>query len=177
MKTRTVLRKRRPDRLAGLLLCEPIFAPLEEHLRTTGLAQHEEAALITGYVVGGAVGVGTTAMLPYTENTIAACSLPMDVTLACTEMINRCRQVLLAQVHTHPGRICAHSHTDDDWAFSDAPGVFSIVVPCLGRFGLRELLPAGAAVYERLVSGEWRRIPPVEVRRRLFVIPSHRAVL
>jgi proteasome lid subunit RPN8/RPN11 len=86
-------------------------------------------------------------------------------------------QIVLAQVHTHPGRLCMHSDTDDDWAFSDCPGLISIVVPCFGRFGLLDILYSGVGIYERLASGQWSRLAPKEIRQRLLVIPVSRPVI
>jgi proteasome lid subunit RPN8/RPN11 len=171
------VRKRRPDRLSKLLLCDLVIPPLENHLRTTGLEHREEAGLLAGYIIGKSFGIATTALLPYTNNMAAACSLPLDVTMNCVDAMNRAGQIVLAQVHTHPGRVCGHSATDNQWAFSDCPGLISIVVPCFGRYGMQHLFNGGTAVHERLVTGKWRRLPPTEVRQRIFVIPSRRVVL
>jgi hypothetical protein len=171
------LKKRRPDKISKLLLCESLIAPLEEHLRTTGLEHREEAALIAGYILGGAVGLATTVLLPYTQSTTVGCALPMEITIGCIDAMNRASQVLLAQVHTHPGRICMHSCTDDDWAFSDCPGLFSIVVPCFGRFGIRSIFTNAVAVYERLTSGKWHLLAADEVRQRVFIVPNCQVIL
>ena len=171
------VKKRRPDRLKRLVLCESIFAPLEEHLRRTGLENREEAALLIGYITSDLMGVATSVLLPYTESTWAGCSLPLDVTVGCLDVVDRACQIVLAQVHTHPGRVCSHSLTDDDFAWSDSPGLLSIVVPCLGRFGVRRILAGGAAVHERLKTGQWHRLSPSEIRERLVVIPSFHMVL
>ncbi len=168
--------KTRPDRLEKLLLCESVLGPVEEHLRTSGLEHREEAALIAGYITGGDTGVGTTVLLPATENSAASCFLPLDVTLDCIELIHGAEQVLLAQVHTHPGRSWMHSGVDDQGAFSDCPGLFSIVVPQFGRYGVRRLLERGIGIHERLPSGEWRQLPEAEGRRRLVVIPNHHVI-
>jgi hypothetical protein len=176
MKRCAPVRKRRPDRISKLLLCEAIIAPLENHLRETGRDHREEAGLIAGYIVGGSIGVATTVLLPYTENATAGCELPLDVTLDCSETMARAGQVLLAQVHTHPGRGCGHSGTDNHWAFSDCAGLFSLVVPCFGRWGLRRLFDGSVAVHERLTTGKWQLLTPVEVRQRFLIVPSFRAV-
>ena len=177
MKRNAPVSKKRPDRLEKILLCESLIAPMENHLRTTGLEHREEAALITGYIVTDSIGIATTVLLPYTENRIAACSLPLDVNLGCVDFMTSAGQVLLAQVHTHPGRICGHSHTDDHGAFSDAPGLFSVVVPLFGRHGVGHLFGRGIAIHERLTTGRWRRLPRAEVRKRFAIIPSHHVVL
>jgi proteasome lid subunit RPN8/RPN11 len=166
----------RPERLSRLLLCEPVIQPLERHLRTTGLECREEAALLAGYIVGRSLGLVTTVILPYTQSTAAGCELPLDVTIKCIDKMNHAGQIVLAQVHTHPGHAW-HSETDNEWAFSDSPGLFSIVVPCFGRYGLRRIFTDGVAIYERLVTGEWYRLSSCEVRKRFLLIPSSRIVL
>jgi hypothetical protein len=122
------------------------------------------------------VGLVTTVILPYTRNTGGGCELPVDVTLKCIEKMNAAGQIVLAQVHTHPGQAW-HSETDNEWAFTDCPGLFSIVVPCFGRYGLRRIFNDGVAIYERLISGEWYRLPPCEIQKRFILIPSFRVVL
>ena len=169
--------KQRPDRLASLLLCEALIAPMENHLRTTGLEQREEAALIAGFIVGKDIGIGTTVLLPYTENSTMSCTIPLDVTIECVEVMNRAGQVLLAQVHSHPGRLSSHSGVDDRGAFSDCPGVFSIVVPQFGQYGMRRLLRRGIGIHERMPDGRWRELPKAEVRKRFAILPSYHEVL
>jgi hypothetical protein len=83
--------------------------------------------------------------------------------------------VLLAQVHTHPGR-AFHSWTDDEWAIADSAGFFSVVVPCFARFGLKRMFAGGAVVHERMANGEWRELRLKEVRRRFHIIPADYAV-
>lgn len=171
----TKMTKRRPDRLSKVLICEDVLTPLEEHLRTTGLAHREEAALLTGYILGKCVGLVTTVLLPYTESSSVGCILPMDVTVECMDRMNQYGQIVLAQVHTHPGRAW-HSDTDDHWAFTDSAGLFSIVIPAFGRFGLRRIFGNGIAIYEREKSGDWSLLSPSEKRSRFFVIPTSQCI-
>lgn len=173
---RAVVKKRRPERMTGLLVCESVIGPLERHLQATGLDRCEEAALLAGYVAGKSVGVVTTALLPYTQHAAGGCSLPLDVIAGCHDFVKRKGQILLAQIHTHPGR-AFHSWTDDRWAISDSAGFFSIVVPCFARFGLTRLFGGGSVIHERKPTGEWRQLPLKEVRRRFHVIPADYAVV
>jgi proteasome lid subunit RPN8/RPN11 len=170
------LKKYRPERLKGLMLCESVIKPLEQHLYNTGLEQREEAALLAGYIIGKSTGLVTTVILPYTESNSVGCTLPMDVTAKCFELIHQTGQLVLAQVHTHPGRAW-HSNTDNEWAFSDAPGLFSIVVPRFGRYGMRRILTNGVAVYERLANGDWHPLASSEIQRRILLVPNSRVIL
>ena len=170
----TKVAKYRPERLSRLLLCEPVIQPLEQHLRTTGLECREEPALLAGYIIGS-VGLVTTAVLPFTRSASSACELPLDITIKCIDIMERAGQIVLAQVHSHPGQAW-HSETDNEWAYSDSPGLFSIVVPYFGRYGLRNIIEH-IAVYERLVSGEWYLLSPCEVRKRILLVPPTRIIL
>ena len=176
VKTLVALRKRRPDRFSRLLICNEVIKAIEEHIRETGRHLCEEAAFLAGYVTFGSVGVVTTAILPYTYSSAGSCTLPLDVTAGCFKATKETGQVILAQVHSHPGRSW-HSTIDDDWAVCDCPGFFSIVVPCYGRFGLNRLFAGGAAIYELTDGREWRRLPLKEIRSRFQLIPSSYAVV
>jgi hypothetical protein len=177
MKRCGPVKRQRPDRLARLLLCEALIAPVEKHLRTTGLEEREDAALIAGYIVEKDIGIATTALLPYTENSTASCTIPLEVTIECIDVMNRAGLVFLAQVHSHPGRFSGHSDVDDTGAFSDCPGVFSIVVPQFGHYGMRRLLKRGIGIHERMPDGRWRELLKTEVRKRLAILPSHYKIL
>ncbi len=168
--------KYRPDRLKGLLLCESVIKPLEQHLYNTGLERREEAALLAGYIVGKSTGLVTTVVLPYTESHSGGCTLPNDITARCFDIIRRRGQLVLAQVHSHPAR-AFHSLTDDEWAFSDSPGLFSLVVPCFGRYGLRNILTNGVGIYERLTNGDWYPLDQSEIERRFNIIPDTQVIL
>jgi proteasome lid subunit RPN8/RPN11 len=166
----------RPERLSKLFLCEPVIGPLEQHLHRTGLEHREEAALLAGYIIGRELGLVTTVILPYTESNVAGCELPLDITLKCIDTMNKSGQIVLAQVHTHPGR-SFHSNTDDEWAFSDSPGLFSIVVPCFCRYGLKKIFTDGLAIYERLVNGDWYQLDSAEIRSRFYIIPEFKVIV
>lgn len=62
--------------------------------------------------------------------------------------------VLVAQVHTHPGR-AYHSETDDHYAIATTVGSFSLVVP---NFAVRDYPLSDCAVYRLQESGEWLEI-------------------
>ena len=177
MKRCAPIVKQRPDRLAKLLLLDALIAPIDKHLRRTGLQEREEAALIAGFIVGEDIGLGTTALLPHTENSMVSCTIPLDVTIECVEAMHRAGQVLLAQAHSHPGSLIGHSDVDDGGAFSECPGVFSIVVPQFGRYGLRRLLKRGVGIHERIPEGCWRELPKAEVRKRFAIVRSYYKIL
>lgn len=80
------------------------------------------------------------------------------------------REVLLAQVHSHPGG-AFHSLTDDVYPITHKQGFFSIVVPGFG-FGLQGGL-SNCEVYEHEGAGKWRKLLKVEVSRRFIIITQN----
>ena len=90
------LAKYRPERLKGLLICESVVKPLEQHLYNTGLERREEAAFLAGYMLGKSMGLVTTVILPYTESSSGGCKLPMEITAKCFDAIRRMGQLVLA---------------------------------------------------------------------------------
>ncbi|MBE3123198.1 MAG: Mov34/MPN/PAD-1 family protein [Planctomycetes bacterium] len=149
---------------------------MERHLQWTGQDRCEEVALLAGYVTAGGLGIATTSLLPWTEHGAGYCDLPPDITAGCLGFLKQKGMILLAQVHTHPGRAC-HSRTDDHGALSDAAGFLSVVVPGFCRFGLSRIFAGGAAIFERMPGGEWRELPPGEVQQRFFLIPESRELV
>ena len=63
------------------------------------------------------------------------------------------RQILGAQVHSHP-TTAYHSPTDDAYPIATQEGSLSVVLPHFGRDGWGS---PGIAAY-RLVSGSWRKV-------------------
>jgi len=172
LSNRPTIVRQRPQRFSGLLISSAVIRPVEQHLQAAGRDGREQAALLSGYVLGGKVGMVTTVLLPQTQNYLAGCHVALGTMARCFEATKRLRHFFLAQIHTHPGLWVGHSPTDDDWAICDAPGFFSIVVPYFARQGLGNLFDGGAAVHERMPTGQWRLLPVDEVRRRFIIIPA-----
>ena len=172
----TVIRKRRPDRIDKLLISQSVMRPLQKHLQATGRGQSEEAALLAGFMVGRSVAVCTTALLPYTDHWGGGCEIPPDVVRKCSDFVRSTGMIFLAQIHTHPGR-SFHSSTDDQWAISDAPGFFSIVIPYFARFGLKQCFENGASIYERMGDGSWQLLSAAEKRQRFRLLPAKCCVI
>lgn len=176
-KCLTVVKKPQPSQFSKLLICDWVVEPIEEHLRETGRHSREEAAFLAGFPASNDAAVATTAILPYTISTGGACELPLDVTARVIRVVKEMGGILLAQIHTHPGRYCDHSAIDDYWSIGDWPGFFSIVVPAFARFGLNRLFTGGAVIKERTNMLEWRRLPTKEIKKRFRVIQTSHAVI
>jgi proteasome lid subunit RPN8/RPN11 len=74
-------------------------------------------------------------------------------------------QVLLAQIHSHPGS-AFHSSTDDMNAASPWPGYISVVVPNFGN--IADDFWDEVEAYELLGGGEWRHLDSTERHARFF---------
>ena len=72
----------------------------------------------------------------------------------------RRNQILLGQMHSHPGR-AFHSRTDDAYPLVSLPGAFSVVVPNFCRVPI-DL--SRCACY-RCLGGKWILVSPVQLFR------------
>jgi hypothetical protein len=172
IKNCKLIKKNRPNRIGMYMICDSIFRPIEKHLQYSGHEHEEEVAFLAGYFIGDSIGIVTTALLPYSEHHMVACSVPLDVTAKCFEFMKRKHQSIFAQIHTHPGRGCFHSKVDDDWSVCDLPGFISIVVPCFGRYGVNRIFSGDAKIFERMEDGDWRKLGAEEVQCRFQIIPA-----
>jgi hypothetical protein len=75
-----------------------------------------------------------------------------------TRWAARRTEILLGQIHTHPGR-AFHSRTDDAYPLVSLPGAFSVVVPNFCRVPI-DL--SQCACY-RCTGGKWIPASPVQI--------------
>lgn len=75
---------------------------------------------------------------------------------------------LIAQLHSHPGRLVGHSPGDDFGAPFCFPGFYSIVVPLYGACGILPLTRCGVHVYR----DRFYRLSPAEVESTFLIIPD-----
>lgn len=75
---------------------------------------------------------------------------------------------LIAQLHSHPGRLVGHSPGDDVGAPFVFPGFYSIVVPLYGAYGVLPLARCGVHVYRE----GFYRLTPAEVTSTFQIIPD-----
>lgn len=73
--------------------------------------------------------------------------------------------VLIAQIHSHPGR-AYHSSTDDEFAVATTVGCFSLVVP---DFGTGQLDIGRFASYRLDAAGKWREIPASRAAQTIVI--------
>jgi hypothetical protein len=80
--------------------------------------------------------------------------------------LHESRQLLIAQMHTHPGR-AYHSSTDDAYPIVTKIGALSIVVP---NFAMDDLAPQRWAVYRLSESILWEKLSAKDVNNLIQVV-------
>lgn len=138
----------RPEALTAVLVPRAIADATVRHLRAGGERKCEEFAFWSGHVIEGRIGIVTRVFQPHTNQTRASVTVDDDAQLlAMTDIVHANDELVLCQLHTHPGD-AFHSTTDDHGAVTDEIGFLSIVLPGFGADGL-----APAEIYRRTVSG------------------------
>ncbi len=139
---------RRPVVLDAILVPSTIAAATLCHLRAAGTRECEEFAFWSGHVVDGRIGIVGRVFLPETTQERGYVTIEDDAQLlAMIDMVHAHDELVLCQLHTHPGD-AFHSATDDHGAVTDEVGFLSIVVPA---FGADRLAPA--EIYRRTMAG------------------------
>jgi proteasome lid subunit RPN8/RPN11 len=76
---------------------------------------------------------------------------------------------VLAQVHSHPGRVTYHSRGDDHMVLMPFEGMLSVVVPHYGHFGMRPLHGLGVHQFQ---DGRWRLTTESSIADNVTIIPG-----
>ena len=80
--------------------------------------------------------------------------LPQDSLRSLMAHLRGRRLMIVAQVHSHPGR-AFHSDVDDDWAIVRHTGALSLVLPRFARDVTVENFAELAATYELSPANQW----------------------
>jgi hypothetical protein len=131
-----------------------------KHLRAKGEEVSEGVVLWIGTFEPPLI---TRAVVPEQRTSAGRFQVPLRARQRLTRELAGSGQVLVAQVHSHPGA-AFHSAIDDAEAIPRRRGSYSLVVP---DFGARPHLLDGAALYRRDGSGSWLEAP-----LSTFVIPE-----
>jgi len=132
----------------------------------------EQVAYLDGIVFEDAektVGVATTLTIPDAALEPGRFQVSAGAMSQAGKHFRSCGMQRLAQVHTHPTDWVGHSGWDDQWAYSQAIGALSIVLPHLARTRLNL---AHAGVHLRTREG-WRQLSEAEKSRRLRIVPGY----
>lgn len=109
----------------------------------------------------------TTCILPRARTTQGSVETSSANNAEVVAFLAKSKLHLLAQVHSHPGKLVGHSAGDDEGALMPYESFLSIVVPSYGRYGILPFTQCGVHRFER---GRFRRLPNGEIQESLAVI-------
>ena len=136
----------------------------ERHLRRMGQGGNEGLVLWAGTCEGSTASV-LEAIVPKQQGVRTASGIYVSIDPDEFHRLNvhlyRTRQVLVAQVHSHPGR-AYHSSMDDEYAVATQVGSLSLVVPA---FAVRPFSVPECAVYRLSPQRRWAELPPADAVR------------
>ena len=149
-----------------------VLEAARDYFRAEGGSQYEGFMCWSGQVDANRRATIESCIFPPSEglergNQFA--HLDIAATANIANQIRERGELLLAQLHTHPGT-AFHSSVDDRGSISERRGFLSIVVPHYGRlrfFDAHRLL--GCSVNEHVGGGRWREWSQQECRRRLRI--------
>jgi hypothetical protein len=101
--------------------------------------------------------------LPRQLSAEAYFEIPSEELFELNKELFKTRQVLVAQVHTHPTK-AFHSETDDEYALVDHVGGYSIVVPDFGTVAPSDFEKCAYFVRE---PHAWRELSTQEARWKI----------
>jgi proteasome lid subunit RPN8/RPN11 len=148
-----------------LRIPRPIIDETEFYLKKHALLNEEGMVIWSGIMQRGCKIV-RRCLHPRQFCTALGVDIPVEEAQRINEVLYEKGEVLLAQVHSHPGG-AFHSHTDNNFAITFTLGFISIVVPFFGQIGLSDLDRCGIWIHEGY--GKWRRLSEEEVKKTLAI--------
>lgn len=128
----------------------------------------EAVVLWTGLVASPTRAIVTAVIVPVQ----VASKLHFDVSakerIRIATQLSNGRELLLAQLHTHPCE-AFHSSVDDRLAIPRHTGAISIVVPNFATGWTGDLL--ATSVNRHLGAGQWEELSPIAVQKLFKVLP------
>jgi proteasome lid subunit RPN8/RPN11 len=146
-----------------------VFSATERLLRGPKfqLRKHERVAYWAGKDVGDE-SVVTTCIAPDAVTTPGSFRISHESNARVVMLLNNLRIVLIAQLHSHPGKWVEHSEGDITGAFMPFERFLSIVVPSYCRDGLLPLTKCG--IY-RFSKGRFGRLGKSEIENNFRIVP------
>jgi len=143
-----------------------ILCQTEEHLREHGSRGEEGMVLWSGIKLEKNKAIIKSCTHPQQYCTPVSFDVPLDESQRINVLLEQRKEVIIAQVHTHPGG-AFHSGIDDNFPITFIVGFFSIVVPDFCKSGLRNLLQCG--VWEHIGLGKWQELKIDEIKERFII--------
>jgi proteasome lid subunit RPN8/RPN11 len=111
----------------------------------------------------------TTVILPQAVTTHGSFRTSAAANARVVALLAAADLVLLAQVHSHPGRIVDHSADDDADALMPYENFLSIIVP---NYAKATMWPLDHCGVHRFEHGQFRRLQPQEVTSTIMRVPT-----
>ncbi len=146
-----------------ILIPLSILKETQAFLRGHGQLGHEGMVLWTGEKNGHEATV-KSCIHPRQKCTAVSYDIPLEESQTINKMLSEKREVIIAQVHSHPGA-AFHSSRDDAMPFTYSIGFLSLVVP---DFCDRQLLGCSDfRIWEHIGSGNWIELSKNDIHDRL----------
>ena len=94
--------------------------------------------------------------------------LPPESMRVLMDHLRATRQMIAAQVHTHPAR-AFHSETDDNHAIVSHAGALSVVIPHFAKGVTIDNFTEASNFFYLLPSGEWTEASEDQIRKNLKI--------
>jgi proteasome lid subunit RPN8/RPN11 len=154
-----------PDSIETYYVPTAVLRQTQQYIEKHGERGHEAYVFWAGGVAGDEAYV-MSCVYPTANARHGGVKVPLDkMTEINRELYDR-DQLILAQVHSHPG-IARHSDVDEEKAVSFHEGFVSIVVPDFGETPVYDLRDCGVYTYTQ--DEKWRLLDEDEIVDR-FVI-------
>lgn len=158
-----------PKKIDHIQIPNNVLQDTLENFRKEGLLHNESIAYWTGSFVNADAKINNVMFAnSYSEFVSGQLSakMPLSATFKIAEEIHNRKEILFAQIHSHPFE-AFHSWIDDKYAISFRLGFFSIVVPYFGK-NISRLNQC--KIYEYVGNTNWAELTDIENSRRFEVI-------
>ena len=149
-----------------------IFVPLDivnethQYLRNHGKLGHEGMVLWSGIKMNSEATV-KTCIHPRQKCSAVSYDIPLEESQTINRILAEKHEVIIAQVHSHPGS-AFHSSRDDAMPFTYSIGFLSLVVP---NFCDQQLLDlSDISIWEHIGSGNWSELSKANIDDRLVLL-------
>lgn len=146
------------------MVSEAIRRATEAHFRECGNGSRECVTFWAASRTASDIAEVARVIHPQHAATLVSTQVGPDVLYDINESLYTNRQMLVAQLHIHPGP-AFHSATDDAFPIVQSPGFYSIVLPDFGSRGLKGM--PGCFVAEFSLDLDWRALAKDE--RETFI--------
>lgn len=155
------------DRFALHKIRIPLYVLNESqtNLKNHGSQGHEGMVLWTG-VKSDHEAIVRSCIHPRQICTAVSYDIPLDESQALNIILANKKEVILAQVHSHPGA-AFHSSRDDAMPFTYTVGFFSLVIPNFCNGNIENL--SDIRIWEHMGFGTWRELSQSDIAARFHL--------